>query len=207
MRKILTIILLFLSLGSWAQNAKQILDVSAARIKQMGDVQASFTATSFNGTTEVASTKGIMYLQGKKMMLSTNDMKMWYNGKTLWSLIPESDEVNMSTPTEREMAHVNPYSFLGVYKKGYKMTAKQTKLRGKDVYEVHLVARNAKNNAQEMYIDVAKSDYTPLCIRIRQDNDWNRISIHSLQGNQHFTDADFEFPKNEYPNADIIDLR
>ncbi|MBR4643968.1 MAG: hypothetical protein IKO73_02245 [Bacteroidaceae bacterium] len=207
MRKILTIILLFLSLGSWAQNAKQILDASAARIKQMGDVQASFTATSFNGTTEVASTKGIMYLQGKKMMLSTNDMKMWYNGKTLWSLIPESDEVNMSTPTEREMAHVNPYSFLGVYKKGYKMTAKQTKLRGKDVYEVHLVARNAKNNAQEMFIDVAKSDYTPLCIRIRQDNDWNRISIHSLQGNQHFTDADFEFPKNEYPNADIIDLR
>ena len=207
MRKIMTAMLLFLSLGSMAQNARNILDATAAKIKQMGDVRATFTATSFNGTTEQASTKGTMMLQGKKMQLSTDDMKMWYNGKNQWSLIPESGEVNVSTPTEREMANMNPYSFLGIYKKGYKMKAKQTKLRGKDAYEIHLVARYAGSNAQEMYIDVAKNDYTPLCIRVRQDNDWNRISIHSIQGNQHFTDEDFEFPKSEYPNVEIIDLR
>ena len=156
-----------------AQNARNILDATATKIKQMGDVRATFTATSFNGTTEQASTKGTMMLQGKKMQLSTDDMKMWYNGKNQWSLIPESGEVNVSTPTEREMANMNPT------------------LRGKDAYEIHLVARYAGSNAQEMYIDVAKNDYTPLCIRVRQDNDWNRISIHSIQGNQHFTDADF----------------
>ena len=207
MKKILTIILLLLSIGSMAQNARQILDATASRIKKMGDVKATFTATSFNGTTEQGSSKGAMFLQGKKMYLSTNDMMMWYNGTTLWSMMKESSEVNVSTPTEREMANMNPYSFLGLYKKGYKMSAKQTKLRGKDVYEVHLIARYAGSNAQEMYVDVTKNDYTPLCIRVRQDNDWNRISIHSLQGNQHFTANDFEFPKNDYPNIDIIDLR
>ena len=87
------------------------------------------------------------------------------------------------------------------------MKARQAKLRGIDTYEVHLVARNARNINQEIYVDVSKNDYTPLCIRVRQDNDWNRISIHSLQGNQHFTDSDFEFPKSEYPNVEIIDLR
>lgn len=190
-----------------AQSAKNILDATAAKIRQMGDVKATFTATSFNGTTEQASTKGTMLLKEKKMQLSTDDMKIWYNGKTQWSLISESGEVNVSTPTETEMANTNPYSFINLYKKGYKMKARQTKLRGKDVYEVHLVARNASNSTQEIYVDVTKKDYTPLCIRVRQNNDWNRISIHSLQGNQHFTDADFEFPKNEYPNVEIIDLR
>ena len=189
------------------QNARHILDATAGKIKQMGNVKATFTATTFNGTVEQATTKGTMLLQGKKMQLSTDEMKIWYNGKTQWSLIPGSDEVNVFTPTEREIANMNPYSFLGFYKKGYKMKAKQTKLRGKDAYEIHLVARYAGSNAQEMYIDVSKNDYTPLCIRIRQDNDWNRISIHSIQGNQHFTDSDFEFPKNEYPNVEIIDLR
>jgi outer membrane lipoprotein-sorting protein len=189
------------------QNARHILDATAGKIKQMGNVKATFTATTFNGTVEQATTKGTMLLQGKKMQLSTDEMKMWYNGKTQWSLIPGSDEVNVFTPTEREIANMNPYSFLGFYKKGYKMKAKQTKLRGKDAYEIHLVARYAGSNAQEMYIDVSKNDYTPLCIRIRQDNDWNRISIHSIQGNQHFTDSDFEFPKNEYPNVEIINLR
>jgi hypothetical protein len=105
------------------------------------------------------------------------------------------------------MSNMNPYSFLGLYKKGYKMKVRQTKLRGKDAYEVHLIANKTTNINQEIYIDVAKNDYTPLCIRVRQDNDWNRISIHSLQGNQHFTESDFEFPKSEYPNVEIIDLR
>lgn len=207
MRNILTAILLFLTLGCMAQNARQILDNTAAKIKQMGDVKVNFTATSFSGTTEQARTTGNILLQGKKMYLSTEDMKMWYNGKTQWSLMYESGEVNVSTPTEREMAQINPYSFLNVYKKGYKMNVTQTKLRGKDVYEVHLLGKKAGNMAQEMYIDVAKNDYTPLCIRVRQDNDWNRISIHSIQGNQHFSDATFEFPKSEYPDIEIIDLR
>ena len=207
MRYILTFMLSMLAITVSGQNARHILDATAGKIKQMGNVKATFTATTFNGTVEQATTKGTMLLQGKKMQLSTDEMKMWYNGKTQWSLIPGSDEVNVFTPTEREIANMNPYSFLGFYKKGYKMKAKQTKLRGKDAYEIHLVARYAGSNAQEMYIDVSKNDYTPLCIRIRQDNDWNRISIHSIQGNQHFTDSDFEFPKNEYPNVEIIDLR
>lgn len=207
MRFLQTCVLCMLTMTVTAQSAKNILDATAAKIKQMGDVKATFTATSFNGTTEQASTKGTMLLKEKKMQLSTDDMKIWYNGKTQWSLISESGEVNVSTPTETEMANTNPYSFINLYKKGYKMKVRQTKLRGKDVYEVHLVTRNAGNSAQEIYVDVTKKDYTPLCIRVRQNNDWNRISIHSLQGNQHFTDADFEFPKNDYPNVEIIDLR
>ena len=207
MKKIFTCIMCLLSMTASAQNARQILDDTATKIKQMGDVKVNFTATSFSGTTEQAKTNGTILLQGKKMQLSTDDMKMWYNGKTQWSLMPESGEVNVSTPTEREMTSMNPYSFLNLYKKGYKMKARQTKLRGKDVYEIHLTARSSNANAQEIYVDVAKSDYSPLCIRVRQDNTWNRISIQSIQGNRHFNDADFEFPKSEYPNIEIIDLR
>lgn len=206
-KEVVTLILLLLSLGATAQNARNILDATAARIKQMGDVKATFTVTSYIGTTEQGSSKGTMLLQGRKMCLQADEMLMWYDGKTQWSMAPGSGEVNVATPTEREMANMNPYSFIGLYKKGYKLKARSTQLRGKEAYEVHMTARYAGSNAQELYIDVAKSDYTPLCIRIRQDNDWNRISIHSIQGNQHFTDADFTFPKSKYPNVEVIDLR
>jgi len=207
MRKTIICILCLFSMTMAAQNARQILDGTSARIKQMGDIKVSFTATSFSRTTEQGRNNGIMLLQGKKMHLSTEDMKMWYNGKTQWSLINESGEVNVSTPTEQEMISMNPYSFLELYKKGYKLKVRQTKLRNKEVYEIHLEARPANNNAQEIYVDVTKKDFVPLCIRIRQNNDWSRISIHSIQGNQHFKETDFEFPKSEYPNVDIIDLR
>lgn len=207
MKKILTVILLFLSVGMMAQNARKILDDTAARIRQMGDMKVNFTATTFIGTTEQERTTGTILLQGRKICLKTDEMKMWYNGKTQWSLIAESGEVNVSTPTEREMAQINPYSFLNVYKKGYRMSVRETTLRGKEAYEVHLLARKGNNMAQEMYIDVSRKDFTPLCVRVRLDDNWNRVSIHTIQGNQHFTDATFEFPKSEYPNVDVIDLR
>ncbi len=114
MKKIFTCIMCLLSMAASAQNARQILDDTATKIKQMGDVKVNFTATSFSGTTEQAKTNGTILLQGKKMQLSTDDMKMWYNGKTQWSLMPESGEVNVSTPTEREMTSMNPYSFLNL---------------------------------------------------------------------------------------------
>ena len=167
MKRILICFFCLVSIAVYAQNARQILDKTAANIKQKGDVKVEFTATSFNGTEEQGQTKGTILLQGKKMQLSTADMKMWYNGKTQWSLITESGEVNVSNPTGREMNNMNPYSFLNLYKKGYKLKARQTKLRGKDVYEVHLVARSSNSNTQEIYVDVAKNDYSPLCIRVR----------------------------------------
>ncbi len=46
-----------------------------------------------------------------------------------------------------------------------------------------------------------------MCIRVRQDKDWHRISIRSFQGGQNFQDSDFTFPKEKYPTAEIIDLR
>ena len=58
MKKLLICMLCMLSMVANAQNARNILDATAARIKQMGDVKVTFTATSFNGTTEQASTKG-----------------------------------------------------------------------------------------------------------------------------------------------------
>lgn len=199
--------LCLLSLGAVAQKPMKVLDETAGRIRKMGDVNISFTATTFAGNTESGSTQGSMLLSGKRMQLTTPDMKTWYDGKTQWSMMAESGEVNVTNPTEKEMAAVNPYTFLSHYKKGYRLSMKETTLRGQQTYEVHMVATSQKNPAQEIYVNVSKSNYTPLCIRVRQDEEWNRITIHDLKGNMQTSDADFTFPKSEYTDVEIIDLR
>ena len=188
-------------------NGKKVLDNAAAKIKKSGDVKAEFTATTFSGTTEQGSISGTMLLQGKKFQLSTPEMITWYDGKQEWCYVPETDEVNLTIPTEKEMQAVNPYAFLNVYKKGYSITMRESSLRGEQTYEVHLVAVDARYSALEIYVDVRRSDYGLMCIRVRQDKDWHRISIRSFQGGQNFQDSDFTFPKEKYPTAEIIDLR
>lgn len=207
MKRFLFLITCLLCLSASAQDARKVLDATASRIRKGGDTQVTFTATSFSGSTEQGRTEGTMLLKGRKMQMDTPTMKTWYDGKTLWSYMPESGEVNVTTPTEKEIAAMNPYSFLGTYKKGYKLSMKESTLRGHATYEVHMLARYAGNLVQEVYIDINKADYTPLCVRVKQDDNWSRIAIHQYKSGLDIPDAQFRFDASKHPEAEVIDLR
>ena len=102
---------------------------------------------------------------------------------------------------------MNPYTFMNIYKKGFKMSVKETVLRGEAVYEVYLRARYAKMDVKEVYVDIRKKDYQPLCIRVREDNDWQRVSIIDFKGNLKLDDDFFDFKESEHPNVLINDMR
>ena len=190
-----------------AQDAMKVLDITADRIRKAGNVKIEYKAGIFAGATEKASSTGTMWLQESKMKLDTEDIKTWYNGKTRWCYVPGANEVSIDEPSKKEMAAMNPYTFMNIYKKGFKMTVKETVLRGEAVYEVYLKARYAKMDVKEVYVDIRKSDYQPLCIRVREDNDWQRVSILNFKGNLQLGDDFFTFKESDYPNVLINDMR
>lgn len=204
-------LLLLMSLSTFLlqaeENGREVLDKAAKRIETYGDVCVHFKATTFNGTQELGRTEGKMLLQGMKYQLETPEMTTWYDGTTQWTLVPDSKEVNVTNPVPEDIQVIHPYSFLTYYKKGYNIQVKDSKLREQDAYEVHLTAQNEKMAAEEIYVDVRKSDYTLFCIRVRQGKDWNRVSLETIQGGLKFSDTDFTFPKEKYPDYEIIDLR
>ena len=190
-----------------AQDAMKVLDITADRIRKAGNIKIEYKAGIFAGATEKASSTGTMWLQESKLKLITDDVSTWYNGKTRWCYVTEANEVNIDEPSKKEMASMNPYTFMNIYKKGFKTTVKETVLRGEAVYEVYLRARYAKMDVKEVYVDIRKSDYQPLCIRVREDNDWQRVSILSFKGNLQLNDEFFTFPEKDYPNVLKNDMR
>ena len=46
-------------------------------------------------------------------------------------------------------------------------------------------------DVKEVYVDIRKSDYQPLCIRVLEDKDWQRVSILDFKGNLHLGDDFF----------------
>ncbi len=190
-----------------AQDAMKVLDIAAERIQAAGNVKIEYKAGIFAGSMEKASSTGTMWLQESKMRLETDDISTWYNGKTRWCYVPSANEVSIDEPSKKEMASMNPYTFMNIYKKGFKMTVKETVLRGEAVYEVYLKARYTKMDVKEVYVDIRKSDYQPLCIRVREDDDWQRVSILSFKGNLNLSDDFFNFKESEHPNVLVNDMR
>ena len=211
MKRIFLLIVSFFSLFTIqfasAQDAMKVLDIAADRIRSAGNVKIEYKAGVFTDGAETASSAGTMWLQGSKMKLEADGITTWYNGKTRWFYVKESNEVSIDEPSKKEMAAMNPYTFMNIYKKGFKMTVKETVLRGEAVYEVYLKARYAKMDVKEVYVDIRKSDYQPLCIRVREDNDWQRVSILNFKGNLQLSDDFFTFKESDYSNVLINDMR
>ena len=77
----------------------------------------------------------------------------------------------------------------------------------KEGYKLYLTADNGKQEIREIYLEVDKQ-YNPVRISMRQGkNQWVRIVVTHFKAGQKFPDSHFIFPKDQYPNAEIIDLR
>ena len=80
-----------------ADNATKILDQAASKFKAAGGVLIGYSY-DMNGETG----KGTIKMQGKKFVNTFADHVIWFNGKTLWTLVKENEEVNVTTPTPKE---------------------------------------------------------------------------------------------------------
>lgn len=212
MRKTLLSILalacmLWPSADASAQRAREVLDATAARMTQSGDVKAQFKATQFEGTTPSGDASGTILMSGRRFHVTTNQLTSWYDGATEWSMMNGSNEVNVSTPTEEEQASINPVALIGIYKKGYRLSLKESTLRGRPTFVVSMQAKNSKAPFSYIIVDIDKATYNPLCLRAKKDNDWMRLSILSFQNGLSLPASTFSFPSQEYPDVEVIDLR
>ena len=189
------------------QSARSVLDATAARMTQSGAVRAQFKATQFRGTTPESEARGTMLLSGRKFQMQTSDVLVWFDGTTQWAMQPGSGEVNVTEPTDEELATMNPSALVGIYKKGYNASLRKSSLRGKPTYEVHLSAKSRKATFSDIYVDVDQATSNPLCIRARQDGNWLRLSILTFETGVGTKEGDFTFPRKDYPDAEVIDLR
>ena len=190
------------SVQSMAQSntaqARAILDKTSKVIGHKSGVSASFTLN--NPTT--GNVSGTIAVKGGKFNARTPQAIVWFNGKTQWTYTKKNNEVNISIPTQAQQQMMNPYTFINVYKTGYKMSS--TKAGGS--YEVHLVAQNQKRSIQEMYVTVNSKTYVPSRVKMKHNGRWYTVTISNFSAKKQ-PDSLFTFNSKDYPSAEVIDLR
>ena len=111
-----------------------------------------------------------------------------------------NDEVNIANPTEPQLAAINPYNFIYMYKNGYNYTMEK---KGGN-FVVHLTASGKK--IQEMYLTIGQKSYTPSQVRYKTAKGWTTIDIRNFKAVS-LGDGMFRFNSKDFPKAEVIDLR
>ena len=177
--------------------AAEVLDKVLEDLSDSNGIRADFEG----------SETGFLLLKGEKFYLNNGNVQSWYDGKTQWSYVADTEEVNISHPTLEELQGINPYLILMRYKTDFNYTYKGTQTRnGVNGHEIVLTPKHS-GQLEVIRVFISKT-YHPLAMKMEQNGQTlSEINVTSYRTDQKLEDGMFRFNKSLFPNAEIIDMR
>jgi outer membrane lipoprotein-sorting protein len=212
-KSIFTILTILFAFGLFAQNSaesRKIIDKTYNDYISSEGIKLSFVLTTIDSDgEEYDSQKGVASIKANKFYLEMNDMDVWFDGKTQWVLMKSINEVNVSNPSESELASISPLALLGIYKEGYLLKAPLSKTvnnKTANVIEMTPMDANKEFKAISIYIDKPSGRLIQALFTLK-NNMQTKIDITEYNDNYKFSDSDFVFDKAKYRDSEVIDLR
>ncbi|MDD4516838.1 LolA-like putative outer membrane lipoprotein chaperone [Massilibacteroides sp.] len=210
MKKIIYVLLFCLSVNVSAQNATTILDKAAKAYEDANGIKAEFTMRIRSDKQQMTeSFEGEIQIKGNKFTFKTPDVLTWFDGKTQWTYMLRTEEVNVSDPEAEELQLMNPALLLRNYKKGFKVEYKgeSTSSNGKSAYDITLIPRK-KSNVTQIDLQIEKLSNLPAGITVlSKDGMESVIRIMNIKTGLNQPDSYFVFNASDFPDAEVIDLR
>jgi outer membrane lipoprotein-sorting protein len=214
MKVILSLLSVLLASGqvfSQSQNAaRALLDKAYSTFEASGGVAFSFKSVITGQQGDfVARQSGEACIKGDKFKFVTEDMDIWFDGKTQWILMKEVNEVNVSAPTASEIEAISPLALLSGYRNGFTLKAPASKtIHGRSALLVDMIPVNQNPDFTSITAAIDKESGNIVQITLfMTDGTKNVIDISGYNTNHRFDDALFGFDKNAYPGVEVIDLR
>ena len=189
-------VLLPYCLSAQTDKAKAVLDKVISTLTKDGGIQIDFEGTE----------SGSIVMKGEKFYLHSGQIQSWYDGKTQWSYVADTEEVNISHPTPEELQGINPYFILVNYQENFESSYKGMKTHeGKQVQEIVLAPKGNAN--EQITLWISKTSH-PIYIKVENNGKpVSEIHVKNVRKQKEINDHVFRFNKSLYPNAEIIDLR
>ncbi|MCF0243294.1 MAG: cell envelope biogenesis protein LolA [Bacteroidaceae bacterium] len=191
-----TIFLLFVSLISVtmaAQTAKETMDKAVAALTK-SSVMVNYACSG------QMTESGTLALKGNKFCARSKSATVWNDGKTQWTYVKSTDEVNVIQASSKKISAVNPYAILNLYKSGYTLTQKKV-AAGTEIY----MKSTEKKTYSEVYVTL-NANLQPVQIRFKNSKGWTTVNFSNYQTKK-LSSSTFKFNKKEFPTAEINDLR
>lgn len=184
-----------------AYGPDQILSDAVQKIKGNPATSCKFTASGSEG-----SIRGDLLSDGARFNLQTQAGSTWYDGKNMWTSNPRTKEITLVTPSNQELAQVNPLAYLDGYKNIYNVYFSKRK----DASD-HLIVLNPKSKNGEIKaieIGVSKKTLLPTHIYIRDRQDkLTRIEINTIKTGIKTDVSKYTCPVESMSGFEVIDLR
>jgi len=205
--------LLFTS-GSSAQNTKdpkaqEILKGVSTKYKSMKSLSASFKITTQDQKAKTTDSQtGTILVKGEKYKLTLKGQEVIADGKTVWTILKESNEVQINDAGEKSDG-ISPTTIFTIYEKGFSTKYIGDKKEGtKMLQQIELVPDDTKKSFFKIQLFIDKQEKVITSAKIYNKNGTHfTYSIEQFKMNADASESLFTFDSSKYPGVEVVDLR
>lgn len=210
-KNIILVSILLLSVVSFAQDkkAKTLLDEVTTKMKSYKNITLNFKYNLSNSKENInQDSKGSVILEGNKYYLNFMGVSKIFDGKKIYTIIPEDEEVTVATPDDNDEKSITPAKMLTFYTTGFKYSWDiQQKVGGKMVQYVKLIPNSAKDKRKEILLGIdTKTKTIYNCIEVAKNGTKTTLTVNSFKTNQPLPKNQFTFVASKYPKYYINKL-
>lgn len=212
MKKIIGFVLIFLSIATQAQDAakaKALLDKVSAKAKSYQNIQIEFKYSLQNVKENInQDSKGNVTLKGNQYVLNFMGVTKLCDGKKLYTIVPEDEEISISSVGGNEDDADTPAKMLTFFNKGFKYSWDITQtVKGKKIQYVKLTPISSKDERKEILvgIDVSTSQIYNT-ITVTKNGTKVTLTVNSFKTNLPLPKNQFTFVQSKYPKYYINKL-
>lgn len=212
MKRLTILLILLLNSISFAQNssdAKTLLNEVSEKVKSYDNIWIEFKYVLDNSEENIKQeTRGDVVLEGNKYVLNILGTTRIYDGKTLYSISPEDEEVTISEEDFDDENTVTPSKMLSFYEDGfiYKMDIVQN-IKGRKIQYVKLnpITSDTEINYILLGIDV-KTKHIYNLIELGNNGTRTTLTVNSFKTNEQLSKSLFTFDESKYKDYYINKL-
>ena len=201
-------LLMALSVSAQTKNADQLLDELGTKTNSYKNIKVTFAYTMKNEEAGIdETTNGTLIVSGEKYHLNIAGQEVISDGKTLWTYLADSEEVQVNDVDPEE--GFSPSKLLSSYNKEY--NAKKEKdliIDRKSFLQLKLKPKDKDSNF-DFVILVINQDAMQLSKFIIHDFEGNIFTYDLKQfvTNSELPADSFTFDPSKYPDVEVIDMR
>lgn len=187
-----------------AQNgdkAKSLLNEVSAKVKSYENMVIDFNYNLENLSEKVSQeTKGNVSINGNKYVLNLMGTTQIFDGKKIYTIIPEDQEINISDHNEEDENSITPSKMFTFYQEGYTYKWDITQdVKGRKIQYIKLTPIDSKAEVKNILMGIDTQTKHIYNLIQTQDNGTKiTITVKSFKTNQPLAKNLFTFSENRY---------
>ena len=188
----------------WSQThieAKNLLELASKKMKSYDNIQFKFNYELNNRIEKINQvSSGKVTVSGEKYKLIFMDAIQLFDGRALYTIVPENEEITVTQVDDDEDFGINPNELLQFYKKGYDYQWDiSQKVKGKNIQFVKLIPTKDESGIKSLLVGIdTQLNHIYKLIEVGDNGTFTTLTIEHMEVNSSITEDFFDFNEADY---------